>query len=197
MSFILGLTGSIGMGKTTTAAMFAAAGIPVWDADAIVHRLYAAGGAAVPLIGAVFPGVIDANAVSRGKLRALIAADPSALDQIQSIVHPLVAADRAAFLARQTADIVLLDIPLLFETGADALCDAVVVVSAPAPVQRQRVLERGGMTAAEFDLILSRQMPDAEKRARADYIIGTTTLDGARQSVQTLLNQLRESLTDA
>ena len=197
MSFILGLTGSIGMGKTTTAAMFAAAGVPVWDADATVHCLYDTNGAAVSLIGAVYPGVIDNDTVSRGKLRALIAADPTALDQIQSIVHPLVAADRAAFLANQTADIVLLDIPLLFETGADAQCDAVVVVSAPAPLQRQRVLDRGGMTAAELDLILSRQLPDAEKRSQADYIIDTTTLDGARQSVQNLLKELRENLTDA
>ena len=197
MTFILGLTGSIGMGKTTTAAMFADAGVPVWDADATVHRLYAASGAAVPLIGAFYPGVIDNDTVSRGKLRALIAADPTALDQIQSIVHPLVAADRAAFLANQTADIVLLDIPLLFETGADAQCDAVVVVSAPAPLQRQRVLDRGGMTAAELDLILSRQLSDAEKRSQADYIIDTTTLDGARQSVQNLLKELRENLTDA
>lgn len=197
MSFLLGLTGSIGMGKTTTTAMFAAAGVTVWDADATVHRLYDTNGAAVPLIGAVYPGVIDNGAVSRPKLRALIAADPAALDQIQSIVHPLVAADRTAFLARQSADIVLLDIPLLFETGASALCDAVVVVSAPVALQRQRVLDRGGMTGADLDLILSRQMPDAEKRARADYIIDTSTLDGARQSVQNLLGELREDLKDA
>ncbi len=197
MSFILGLTGSIGMGKSTTAAMFADLGIPVWDADASVHRLYGAGGAAVRHIGQLYPEVIENGAISRPKLRALIAADPQVLDQIQSIIHPRVAADRAAFLAVQTADIVLLDIPLLFETGADAQCDAVVVVSAPPDIQRARVLARGEMTQAEFDLILSRQLPDAEKRARADYVIDTTTLDGAQRAVQTVLQELREKRADA
>lgn len=191
MSFLLGLTGSIGMGKTTTARMFADAGIPVWDADVAVHRLYAAQGAAVPMIEALYTEVIDNGTVSRPKLRALIAANPTALDQIQSIVHPLVAADRAAFLADQTADIILLDIPLLFETGADAQCDAVVVVSVPAALQRHRVLDRGSMTGAELDLILSRQMPDSEKRSRADYVIDTTTLDAARVAVQNLLAHIR------
>ena len=197
MSFVLGLTGSIGMGKTTTAAMFAEVGVPVWDADACVHRLYAVSGTAVPLIGAIYPDVIENGTVSRPKLRVLIATDPTALDRIQSIVHPLVAADRAAFVARQTAEIILFDIPLLFETGAAALCDAVVVVSAPAALQRQRVLDRDGMTVPALDLILSRQMPDAAKRAQADYIIDTTTLDGARAAVQNLLTTIRGKLTDA
>ena len=197
MSFVLGLTGSIGMGKSTTAAVFADIGIPVWDADATVHRLYGTGGAAVPLFAAYYPDVIVNGTVSRPKLRALIAADPTALDRIQSLVHPLVAADRAAFLANQTSAIVLLDIPLLFETGADAQCDAVVVVSTSAALQRQRVLDRGGMTGAEFDLILARQMPDAEKRSRADYIIDTTTLNGARAAVQDLLSVIRGKLAHA
>ena len=197
MSFILGLTGSIGMGKTTTAAMFADAGVPVWDADATVHDLYAAGGAAVELIAARYPEAINVGTVSRPKLRALIAADSTALDCIQSIVHPLVAADRASFLHDQSAVIILLDIPLLFETGADAQCDAVVVVSTSAALQRQRVLDRGNMTKAEFDLILSRQMPDVEKRSRADYIIDTTTLDAARAAVQNLLADIRGKLTHA
>ena len=191
MTFVLGLTGSIGMGKSTTAAMFADAGIPVWDADATVHRLYARGGAAVAPIAVLYPDAIDNDAVSRPKLRARIAADPTALDLIQSIVHPLVAADRAAFLRKQTADIVLLDIPLLFETGANAQCDAVVVVSVPLALQRQRVLDRGDMTGAELDLILARQTPDAEKRDRADYIIDTTTLHGARLAVRTLVAEIR------
>lgn len=197
MTFVLGLTGSIGMGKSTTAAMFADAGIPVWDADATVHRLYARGGAAVAHIATLYPDAIDNDAVSRPKLRARIAADPTALDLIQSIVHPLVAADRAAFLRKQTADIVLLDIPLLFETGANAQCDAVVVVSVPLALQRQRVLDRGGMTGAELDLILARQTPDAEKRDRADYIIDTTTLDGARLAVRNLVAEIRGKSTHA
>ncbi len=197
MTFVLGLTGSIGMGKSTTAAMFADAGIPVWDADATVHGLYARGGAAVAPIAALYPDAIDNAAVSRPKLRARIAADPTALDLIQSIVHPLVAADRAAFLRKQTADIVLLDIPLLFETGANAQCDAVVVVSVPLALQRQRVLDRGGMTGAELDLILARQTPDAEKRDRADYIIDTTTLDGARLAVRNLVAEIRGKSTHA
>jgi dephospho-CoA kinase len=197
MTFILGLTGSIGMGKTTTAAMFAAAGIPVWDADATVHMLYGPNGAGTRAIGGLYPEVVDAIGVSRTHLRRIIAADPTALDKIQSLIHPLVAADRVHFLATQTSDIVLLDIPLLFETGADADCDAIVVVTAPPETQRARVLARADMTKAEFNLILSRQLPDAEKRSQADYIIDTTTLDGARKSVQNLLKELRENLTDA
>ena len=197
MSFRLGLTGSIGMGKSTTAAMFAALGVPVWDADASVHRLYASGGAAAQKIGQLYPDVIASGAVSRPKLRALIAADPTVLDRIQAIVHPLVATDRAAFLALQTADIVLLDIPLLYETGTEAQCDAVAVVSAPEAVQRARVLARGDMTGAALDLIQSRQLPDAEKRARADYIIPTTSLDEARATVQNILTNIRDRLADA
>ncbi|MGV8955767.1 MAG: dephospho-CoA kinase [Cypionkella sp.] len=197
MTYCLGLTGSIGMGKSTTAKLFAAAGLPVWDADATVHSLYAAGGAAALALARIYPDIIADGAVSRPVLRAKIAADPAVLDVVQGCVHPLVAANRAAFLASTTAPIVLLDIPLLFETGADRLCDGIVVVSAPADVQRDRVLSRAAMTEAEFALILSRQMPDAEKRARATWVIETTTLDSATQSVKLILEEIRQKVTHA
>lgn len=191
MTLLVGLTGSIGMGKSTTAAMFADEGIPVWDADASVHKLYAKNGAAVAVVGAQYPDVIEEGLVSREKLRDLIAADPTVLDQLQSLVHPLVAADRAAFIADQTSDIILLDIPLLFETGAADLCDAIVVVTAPADTQRARVMARGEMSQADFEMILSRQLPDDEKRKRADFIIETLTLDTARAAVRDIVKQLR------
>ena len=196
--FRLGLTGSIGMGKSTTAQMFADLGVPVWDADATVHRLYAPGGAAARALAGAFPAAIDASgAVSRPALRALIAADPAVLDRVNALVHPLVAADRAAFIAAQTADIVLLDIPLLYETGAEAACDAVAVVSAPEADQRARVLARGTMSEAEFAAILARQMPDADKRARADYVIDTRTLDTARAAVKDVLADIRRRIAHA
>lgn len=193
----LGLTGSIGMGKSTTAAMFAEEGVPVWDADATVARLYAPGGAAVAPLTTVFPEVLEAGAISRPRLRALIARDPAVLDRVQDIVHPLVAADRAAFLRDHQGEVVLLDIPLLFETGAHTLCDGIVTVTAPPEVQRARVLARGQMTEAEFDLILARQLPDAEKRARATWVIETTTLDTARHAVRQILSEIREKLAHA
>ena len=196
-AYRLGLTGSIGMGKSTTAAMFAAMGIPVWDADATVHRLYAPGGAATQAVGLLYPDVMRDGAVSRDRLRAKIAADGAVLDRVQAVVHPLVAADRAAFLAASTAPIVLLDIPLLFETGADAGCDGVVVVSAPASVQRQRVLDRGGMTSAEFEMILARQMPDTEKRARATWVVETMDMEGARMAVKSVISDIRQRLRHA
>ena len=197
MTFRLGLTGSIGMGKSTTAALFADEGIPVWDADATVHRLYAPGGAATSVVASMFPDVMENGAVSRPKLRERIASDPAVLDRLQAAVHPLVAQDRASFLQGRTEDIVLLDIPLLYETGAEAGCDAVVVVTAPPEVQRARVLARGEMTAAEFEVILFRQMPDAEKRARADYVIETTTLDAARAAVRAICADIRGKLAHA
>ena len=195
MSFVLGLTGSIGMGKSTTAQMFADEGIPVWDADATVHRLYQPGQPAALAIGALFPTAIDADgSVNRATLRALIQTDKTVLDRLNAAVHPLVAADRAQFLVvNETAEIVLLDIPLLYETGLDRACDAVVVVSAPPEVQRERVLSRGAMTEAEFQTILARQLPDAEKRARADYVISTTSLEAARQAVKDVLASIRRT----
>ena len=149
-----------------------------------MHRLYAKGGAAVDPMARAFPRAIENGAVSRARLRDILAVDPDALKTIEAIVHPLVAADRAAFLSAATARIVVLDIPLLFEKGYESAMDAVVVVSAPEDLQRQRVLERPGMTEAQLDHILSRQMPDAEKRARADYVITTDTIDHARAQVK-------------
>jgi dephospho-CoA kinase len=192
MSFRLGLTGSIGMGKSTTAKMFAEEGIPVWDADAAVHNLYGPGEAAAMAVGRLFPTAIDPDGqVNRTRLRTLIQANRTVLDRLNAIVHPLVAEERQRFLAANAAaPIVLLDVPLLFESGIDAACDAVVVVSAPPEVQRERVLMRG-MTEAEFQMILSRQLPDAEKRVRADYIIPTTELDTARAAVKDVLADIR------
>jgi dephospho-CoA kinase len=189
--FRLGLTGSIGMGKSTTAAMFAAAGVPVWDADAAVHRLYAAGGAAARALAPLFPTAIVDGAVDRSALKAIIAADPTALPRLEAVVHPLVTADRADFLgAHADEPLVLLDIPLLFETGAETQMDATLVVSAPPEVQRARVLARPGMTPEQLQIILGRQMPDAEKRARATYVIETVTLEATRQAVQELIRKL-------
>ena len=190
--FLLGLTGSIGMGKSTTAAMFAAAGIPVWDADASVHQLYAPGGAAVAPLAAAFPEAVRNGAVSRAAMNQLLARDSTALPRLEAIVHPLVAADRSAFIAAHAAaPLLVLDIPLLFETGADALCDATLVVTAPPDVQRARVLARPGLSAAQFALILGRQMPDAEKRARASHVVETLTLDQTRADVLKLIDKLR------
>lgn len=192
MSFRLGLTGGIGMGKSTTAAMFAAEGVPVWDADATVHALYARGGAAVPVIAEAFPGAVLDGAVDRAALKRILAADPAALPRLEALVHPFTAAAREAFLAAHAdAPLVILDVPLLFETGGQGACDATLVVSAPPELQRERVLQRPGMTPAQLDFILSRQMPDAEKRARADHIIETVTLEATRAAVRALIAKLR------
>ena len=197
MTYKLGLTGSIGMGKSTTAKMFADEGVPVWDADAVVHRLYARNGVASRLVLRLYPDVIVDGAIARHLLRQKIAVDPAVLDAIQAIVHPLVAADRAAFLLVNPAPIAVLDIPLLFETNAQAQCDGIVVVTAPANVQRQRVLDRGQMTAAEFDMILSRQMPDAEKKRRATWVIETVSFDVARKAVQAILAEVGQRIDHA
>jgi dephospho-CoA kinase len=190
--FLLGLTGSIGMGKSTAAGMFAEAGVPVWDADATVHALYAPGGAAVAPIAAAFPGAVRDGAVDRAALKTILSSDKQALSRLEAIVHPLTTAAREAFIAAHgDADLILLDIPLLFETGADAACDAVLVVTAAPEVQRARVLARGQMTEAQLDMILARQMPDAEKRARADHVIETISFESTRAAVQNLIAQIR------
>ena len=188
---LIGLTGSIGMGKSTTAAMFSDLGVPVWDADHAVHHLYATGGAAVDPIRNIYPDAVDDTGVSRDVLKQWIATDPAALGKIEHIVHPLVAADRAEFIKNTQADMVVLDIPLLFETGSDLQMDFVVVVSAPPDVQRERVLTRRKMTVTQFDAILAKQLPDAEKRKRADFVIETTSMDGASAQVKAILEKIR------
>ena len=184
---ILGLTGSIGMGKSTTAQMFAEAGALVWNADDAVHALYAPGGAAVDPVGAAFPGVVVDGAVDRARLAGVLGQDPAAFARLEAIVHPLVLAGRLEALAAAEArgvNLAVLDIPLLYETGGDATVDAVVVVTADADIQRRRVLARPGMTAERLAAILARQMPDAEKRRRADFLVDTGQgLDAARRRV--------------
>ncbi len=197
MSFALGLTGSIGMGKSTTAQMFVDEGCALWDADAAVHRLYSRGGAAVEPMQAAFPDVIVDGAVSRDALKQIIARDVSVLKQIEAIVHPLVAADRAAFRQDATADILVFDIPLLFETGGDAAMDAVACVSVSADEQKRRVMDRGTMTEAQFEQIRAKQMPNEEKCARSDFVIVTDSLDHARAQVQDVVKQIRTGLADA
>ncbi|KQS57280.1 dephospho-CoA kinase [Brevundimonas sp. Leaf363] len=191
---ILGLTGSIGMGKSTTAEMFAEAGALVWNADEAVHRLYAPGGAAVGPVGDAFPGVVVDGAVDRARLAEALGRDDQAFKRLEAVVHPLVAAGRLADLAATKAQgvrLVVLDIPLLYETGGAAMVDAVVVVTAPAEVQRARVLARPGMTAERFEAILARQVPDAEKRRRADFIIDTGRgLEAARQQVRAIMDRV-------
>lgn len=189
--FRLGLTGSIAMGKSTTARLFREAGVPVWDADAAVHALYAAGGAAVAPLGHIVPDAIRDGGVDRAALKAAIAADPGLIARVEAIVHPLVRADREAFVAAQDAPVVILDIPLLYETGGEADCDAVAVVTTDADTQRARAMERPGMTREHFEMILRKQVPDAQKRARADYLIDTSHgLEPVRAQVQTILEDI-------
>ncbi len=192
---VIGLTGSVGMGKSTTAAMFARAGAPVYDADAEVRRLYAPGGAAVAPLKAAFPGVTAEGAVDRGKLGDRVLGDPAALARLNAIVHPLMSEARAAFFhaaEASGADIVVLDIPLLFETGGELGVDAVVVVSAPPDMQRDRVLARPGMSEVKLDALLAAQMADEEKRARAHFVVDTGAgLDLAKTQVDEILSALR------
>lgn len=196
MAFKLGLTGSIGMGKSTTAQIFADLGCAVWDADAAVHRIYGVGGAAVPAMAALLPDAVIEGAVSRDVLKQHIMQDPTMLQRIEAIVHPLVAADRAAFIHDATADILVFDIPLLFETGGDKGMDASVTVYVDEDTQRARVLARGTMSEAQFEAIRTKQMPIAEKRARADYEIETDTPDHARSQVEVLLDSIRSRMAE-
>ena len=192
---IVGLTGSIGMGKSTTADMFRAAGIRVNNADEVVHQLYS--GEAVPLVEAAFPGTTIAGVIDRQILSRKLAANPEKFKTLEKIVHPLVRAKEIDFIQnarRQGDDFVVLDIPLLFETGDLSRIDKIIVVTCPPEVQRQRVLQRPNMTEDKFELILSRQVPDMEKRAKADYIIDTGNgIDSARQQVAAIIKDLRSS----
>jgi dephospho-CoA kinase len=193
--FILGLTGSIGMGKSTTAAFFAEAGVPVHDSDAVVHRLYE--GEAVAPVEAAFPGVAVDGKIDRAKLAAQLIGKPDAIKRLEAIVHPLVRAATQRFTQEQAAKgarVILLDIPLLFETGGEKNVDAIVVVSSPPAVQRARVLARPGMTAEKLDALLARQMPDAEKRARAHFVVDTSrSFDSARAQVHGILRAIASS----
>jgi dephospho-CoA kinase len=189
---VLGLTGSIGMGKSTTAKLFSDAGVPVHDSDETVHRLYA--GPAAPLVEAAFPGTVTDAVVDRAALAQQVVGDPEAIRRLEKIVHPLVRADADAFVARHRAagtPLVVLDIPLLFETNGTDRVDSIAVVSAPADVQRERVLSRPGMTPQKLEAILARQMPDEEKRRRADFVIDSSRgIDVARQQVEAIVGEL-------
>ena len=193
---VIGLTGSIGMGKSTVAAMFAREGAAVFDADAAVHALYAKGGAAAAPVGAVFPGVARGGAIDRALLSGRVIGDAAAFSRLERIVHPLVRQAQSAFIAAQRAagaPLAVIEIPLLFETGAVGAVDKIVAVSAPPEVQRARVMARPGMTAEKFQLLLARQTPDAEKRARADFVIDTGgDFDATRAQVRALLDALGE-----
>lgn len=190
---ILGLTGSIGMGKTTAANMFAEAGMPVYSADDAVHRLYS--GRAAPLIEAAFPGTVANGTVDRQKLSAAVLGNEAAMKRLEAIIHPMVQEEEAEFLRKARAagaDIVLLDIPLLYETGGEKRVDHVAVVSAPAPLQRERVLSRPGMTQEKLATILARQVPDEQKRARADFIINSGgSFEETRRQIANIIAKLR------
>jgi dephospho-CoA kinase len=190
--FVLCLTGSLGMGKTTAAKFFAEAGVPVHDSDAVVHALYE--GEAVPLIEAAFPGATSAGQVDRNKLSAMVLRDNAALARLEAIIHPLVTASRERFLAEaqaRGARVAVVDIPLLFETAAQSRCDAVVVVSAPPEIQRQRALDRPGMTEEKLAALLSKQMPDGEKRRRADFVVDSSQdFDRTRAQIRDILQRI-------
>lgn len=194
---ILGLTGSMAMGKSTVAKLFKKHGVPVISADDIVHELYA--GRAAPLIEAVFSGTTDDKGVDRQKLMTKIHRSPDALNKLEAIIHPLVREEEWAFIEQQKknqCEMIMLEIPLLFETGAEVMMDAVIVASAAAPIQRERAMERPGMTDEKFKALLANQMPDTEKRARADYIVNTgTSLEETEAEVQKLIKELKNQIT--
>ena len=190
--YVIGLTGGIGMGKSETAKLFAAEGVAVHDADAAIARLYGKGGAAVEAIGKTFPGTVKNGAVDRGQLSARVVNDPVALARLEALVHPLVQQDRKDFLENLPAPIILFDIPLLFEIGAEREMDAVVVASAPEQLRRARVLSRPGMTAEKFESLKARQLPDAQKRQQAHYVVMTDKgLEHAREQVKMILADIR------
>jgi dephospho-CoA kinase len=192
---VLGLTGSVGMGKSATAKMFADEGVPVFDADAAVHRLYE--GEAAALIGAAFPGTVSAGRVDRERLSEAVVGNSEAFARLEAIIHPLVRKARQDFLVAAKAErakVAVLDIPLLFETGGERKVNKIVVVSAPQPVQKERVLARAGMTEAKFGAIVAKQMPDSEKRRRADFVIDTSRgFEAAREDVRAILRALSET----
>ncbi|RPE64723.1 dephospho-CoA kinase [Pacificibacter maritimus] len=192
--FVIGLTGSIGMGKSTTAQMFRSLGIPVWDADQTVHDLYSQNANAISKIAKLCPEAATSEGVDRSVLKNWIKTTTDGLKKIEAIIHPLVATERQAFLDTNLSKIVVLDVPLLFETGLVDHVDYVVVVSAPADVQRERVLARPDMTLQQFDYILSKQMPDAEKRSLADAVVETLTLETAQRAVQNIVAEIQENL---
>ena len=193
---VLGLTGSIGMGKSEVARMFRSLGVPVYDADVAVHALYAKGGAAVEPLGAAFPEAVVDGAVDRERLSKLVVGDDAAIKRLEAIVHPLVGHSRAEFMAKAVAggaEVVVADIPLLYETGGENRVDCVAVVSAPYEVQRERVLARPGMTAEKFESIVARQTPDAAKRARADFVIASdTSLAETLRRVREIVKMLKD-----
>ena len=197
MTFKLGLTGSIGMGKSTTAQMFAELGIPVWDADAAVHKLYSTGGAAVPAIQELYPEAIEGGEVSRPALKRLIQSNENVLSEIERIVHPLVAADRQNFIWTSVSDIVLLDIPLLFETNGDKHMDAIACVNIDPETQRERVLQRNTMTEEQFEQILNKQLPNDVKCSQSDFVIQTDNLDHAKEQVAHIIELIRKDYINA
>jgi dephospho-CoA kinase len=197
MTFKLGLTGSIGMGKSTTAKMFAELGIPVWDADAAVHKLYSTGGAAVSAIQELYPEAIEHGKVSRPALKRLIQSNENVLGELERIVHPLVAADRQNFIGTSDSDIVLLDIPLLFETNGDKDMDAIACVDIDPETQRERVLKRNTMTEEQFEQILNKQLPNDIKCSQSDFVIKTDNLDHAKEQIAHIIGLIRKDYINA